>query len=277
MIHKILFLCSKTGFYWFHFSFFCCLDCRFVYQEGEHVTIIVIENTKIMIQFINLTKIYGELKALDDISFQISAGEMVFIVGPSGAGKSTIMRLLYREDKPTSGQVFVSGVDVSKLPNNQTPLLRRRMGIVFQDFKLLQNKTSYENISYPLYAIGMDHLEIKKRVFGALKVVGLTNKGNDFPKNLSGGEQQRIGIARAIVQGPSLLIADEPTGNLDPQTSMEIFQLLERINQRGTTVLVATHNQQMVNQMKKRVICLSGGRIVSDVQSGTYVTSASSA
>lgn len=223
-----------------------------------------------MIQLINVTKIYNELKALDNVSLEISQGEMVFLVGPSGAGKSTIMKLLYREEKPTSGQVFVSNVDVSRLPNGQTPLLRRRMGIVFQDFKLLPNKTSYENIAYPLYAIGMDRNEIKKRVHGALKVVNLTNKANDFPKALSGGEQQRVGIARAIVQGPSLLIADEPTGNLDPATSMEIFQLLERINQRGTTVIVATHNQQMVDQMRRRVICLSSGKIVSDVVAGTY-------
>lgn len=236
-----------------------------------HVNIIVIESSKKMIQFINVTRIYSELKALDNICFEIASGEIVFIVGPSGAGKSTILRLLYREEKPTSGQVFVSKVDVSRLPNNQTPLLRRRMGIVFQDFKLLQNKTSFENIAYPLFAIGMDQWEIKKRVYGALKVVGLTNKADDFPKNLSGGEQQRVGIARAIVQGPSLLIADEPTGNLDPASSTEIFQLLERINQRGTTVLVATHNQQMVNQMKKRVISLNNGRVVSDVKSGTYI------
>ncbi len=224
-----------------------------------------------MIHFVNVTKKYGELKALDDVSFQIPAGEMVFIVGPSGAGKSTIMRLLYREEKPTSGQVFVSNVDVSRLPNNQTPLLRRRMGVIFQDFKLLQNKTSFENIAYPLFAIGMDHNEIKKRVHGALKVVSLTNKANDFPRNLSGGEQQRVGVARAIVQGPSLLIADEPTGNLDPATSMEIFQLLEKINQRGTTVMIATHNQQIVDQMRKRVIVMNNGKIVSDVQAGTYI------
>ena len=223
-----------------------------------------------MIQFVNVTKKYNELKALDDVSFQVASGEMVFIVGPSGAGKSTIMRLLYREEKPTSGQVFVSSVDVSRLPNNQTPILRRRMGVIFQDFKLLPNKTSFENIAYPLFAIGMDHSEIKKRVHGALKVVSLTNKANDFPKNLSGGEQQRIGVARAIVQGPSLLIADEPTGNLDPVTSMEIFQLLERINQRGTTVLIATHNQQIVDQMRKRVIIMNNGKIMSDVVVGTY-------
>lgn len=223
-----------------------------------------------MIQFVNVTKMYSELRALDNVSFQITTGEMVFIVGPSGAGKSTIMRLLYREEKPTSGQVFVSSVDVSRLPNNQTPILRRKMGIIFQDFKLLPNKTSFENIAYPLFAIGMDQDEIRKRVHGALKVVGLTNKAKDFPKNLSGGEQQRIGIARAIVQGPALLIADEPTGNLDPITSMEIFQLLEKINQRGTTVLVATHNKQMVDQMKKRVINLNSGRILSDVKVGTY-------
>lgn len=223
-----------------------------------------------MIQFVNVTKMYSELRALDNVSFQITTGEIVFIVGPSGAGKSTIMRLLYREEKPTSGQVFVSSVDVSRLPNNQTPILRRKMGIIFQDFKLLPNKTSFENIAYPLFAIGMDQDEIRKRVHGSLKVVGLTNKAKDFPKNLSGGEQQRIGIARAIVQGPALLIADEPTGNLDPITSMEIFQLLEKINQRGTTVLVATHNKQMVDQMKKRVINLNSGRILSDVKVGTY-------
>lgn len=227
-----------------------------------------------MIELINVTKTYNDLKALDNISFFVSSGEMVFIVGHSGAGKSTILRLLYREEKPTSGQVFVSKVDVSRLPNNQTPLLRRKMGIVFQDFKLLSNKTSFENIAYPLFAIGMDKLEIQRRVHGALKVVGLTNKSNDFPKSLSGGEQQRVGIARSIVLGPSLLLADEPTGNLDPETSMEIFQLLERINQRGTTVLVATHNQQMVNQMRRRVISLCNGKIVSDIESGTYVTQA---
>ena len=223
-----------------------------------------------MIQLINVTKTYGGLKALDNVSFEISAGEMIFLVGPSGAGKSTIMRLLYREEKPTSGQVFISNVDISRLPSNQTPLLRRRMGIVFQDYKLLPNKTAYENISYPLFAIGMDKNEIKKRVHGALKVVNLTNKANDFPRTLSGGEQQRVGIARAIVQGPTLLIADEPTGNLDPVTSMEIFQLLERINYRGTTVIVATHNKQMVDHLKKRVISLNKGRIVSDIKSGTY-------
>src|SRR3989338_1495531 len=224
-----------------------------------------------MIQFVNVTKTYGELKALDNVSFEIVAGEMVFLVGLSGAGKSTILRLLYREEKPTSGQVFVSNVDVSRLPNNQTPLLRRRMGVVFQDFKLLPSKTCFENIAYPLFAIGMDHMDIKKKVNVALKVVGLTNKTNDFPKALSGGEQQRIGIARAIVQGPALLVADEPTGNLDPATSMEIFQLLERINQRCTTVLVATHNQYVVNQMRRRVIGINQGRITSDVKIGTYI------
>lgn len=219
-----------------------------------------------MIHLVNVTKTYSGLKALNNVSFETSVGEMVFIVGPSGAGKSTIMRLLYREEKPSSGQVFVSNVDVSRLPDHQTPILRRRMGIVFQDFKLLPNKTSFENIAYPLYAIGMDSTEIKKRVYGALKVVNLSNKSNDFPKNLSGGEQQRIGIARAIVQGPALLIADEPTGNLDPETSLEIFQLLERINQRGTTVLVATHNQFLVTKMRKRVISLNSGQIVSDIR-----------
>lgn len=224
-----------------------------------------------MIQLINVTKVYNELKALDDVSFDIAFGEMVFLVGPSGAGKSTIMRLLYREERPTSGQVFVSNIDISRLPNSQTPLLRRKMGIVFQDFKLLSNKTSYENIAYPLFAIGMDSTEIRKRVHGVLKVVGLSNKADYIPKNLSGGEQQRVGIARAIVQGPALLLADEPTGNLDPGTSMEIFQLLEKINQRGTTVVIATHNHQMVNQLKKRVIAMNKGKVISDMKSATYV------
>lgn len=217
-----------------------------------------------MIEFVNVTKKYGDLKALDNISLQIPLGQMLFIVGPSGAGKSTILKLLYREEVPTTGQIFVSNVDVGKLPHSQTPVLRRKMGIVFQDFKLLSSKTSFENIAYPLHAIGMDVWEIKKRVHGALKVVGLSNKADEFPKNLSGGEQQRVGIARAIVQGPSLLVADEPTGNLDPNTSMEIFQLLEKINQRGTTILVATHNQFIVNKMKKRVISLNNGGLESD-------------
>ena len=221
-----------------------------------------------MIQFVNVTKTYGNLKALDNVSFQVSFGEMVFMVGPSGAGKSTLMKLLYREEKPTSGQVFISNVDIVRLPNNQVPILRRKMGIVFQDFKLLPNKTSYENIAYPLFAIGMDSWEIKKRVHGALKVVGLANKADVFPKHLSGGEQQRVGIARAVVQGPALLIADEPTGNLDQGTSLEIFNLLEKINQRGTTVIVATHNLLIVNQMKKRILSLESGRILSDIPIG---------
>lgn len=222
-----------------------------------------------MIRFVNITKTFNGPKALDNVSFDISFGELVFVVGPSGAGKSTLMRLLYREEEPTSGQVFISNIDISRIPHGQIPLLRRKMGIVFQDYKLLSNKTSFENIAYPLFAIGMDSSEIRKRVHGALKVVGLSHKTNEFPQNLSGGEQQRVGIARAIVQGPTLLLADEPTGNLDQATSMEIFTLLEKINQRGTTVLVATHNQYIVNQMRKRVISLDSGRIVSDIQAGS--------
>lgn len=225
-----------------------------------------------MIRLINVTKNYGELKALDNMSLEVNSGEMVFIVGPSGAGKSTILKLLYREEVPTSGQVFVSNVDVSKLPNSQTPLLRRRMGVVFQDFKLLPKKTSFENIAYPLHAIGMDTTDIRKRVFGALKVVGLSHKADEFPPNLSGGEQQRVGIARAIVQGPALLVADEPTGNLDPETSMEIFCLLEKISEKGTTVIIATHNQFIVSRMKKRVICLNNGSIVNDIPIGAVTT-----
>jgi len=223
-----------------------------------------------MIKFIKTTKRYGNTFALRDVDFEIEMGEFVFFVGPSGAGKSTIMKLLYREEVATSGTVLVGRVDISQLKPDQVPKLRRRMGIVFQDFKLLPGQTAFDNVAYVLRALGVGPTEIRKRVLGALKVVGLIDKVDATPEELSGGEQQRVGIARAIVNGPSLVIADEPTGNLDPATSLDIMNLLEQINQRGTTILISTHNHQIVNQMRKRVITMQGGELVRDVYQGVY-------
>lgn len=217
-----------------------------------------------MIRFIDVTKEYDNHTALKSVSFDIELGEFVFVVGPSGAGKSTVMKLIYREEMATAGNVFVGRVDVSRLKPHQVPTLRRRMGIVFQDFKLLPGQSAFDNVAYILRALGVNPLEIDRRVKGALKVVGLFEKADAKPEELSGGEQQRVGIARAIVNGPSLVIADEPTGNLDPETSLDIMHLLEQINQRGTTILVSTHNHQIVSTMQKRVIALRNGEIEFD-------------
>ena len=224
-----------------------------------------------MIKFSGVTKKYGTLPALNKASFDIEMGDFVFFVGPSGAGKSTIMKLIYREEVASSGQVLIGRVDVSTLKANQVPNLRRRMGIVFQDFKLLSGQTAFDNVAYVLRALGVGPGEIRKRVLGALKVVGLIDKADACPEELSGGEQQRVGIARAIVNGPSLVIADEPTGNLDPETSLGIMTLLEQINQRGTTILISTHNRELVNSMRKRVIALRNGELVGDVTEGVYL------
>lgn len=218
-----------------------------------------------MIRFKNVSKLYGSIKALDNVTIEIGSGEMVMVVGPSGAGKSTLMKLLYREEKPSHGQIVIGNINVSSLSDQKIPYLRRRMGIIFQDFKLLPKKTAFENVAYCLRGLGAHEYEVQRRVSGSLKLVGLLERANSFPDQLSGGEQQRVGIARAIVQGPPLLIADEPTGNLDPATSLEIFQLLERISQRGTTVVVSTHNQRIVEEMGKRVIALYDGKVVEDV------------
>jgi len=223
-----------------------------------------------MIRLTNVIKEYGEHRALDDLNLHIGVGEFVFLVGSSGAGKSTLMRLIYREDLPTYGTVLVGGVDVTKIKYSQVPQLRRCMGMVFQDYKLLPNQSTYNNVAYVIRALGMGSKEIDLRVKGALKVVSLLHKIDAKPTELSGGEQQRIGIARAIVNGPPLLIADEPTGNLDPQTSLEIVEILEQINLRGTTILVSTHDQAIVDRFKKRVVTLENGRLIRDVYSGTY-------
>lgn len=218
-----------------------------------------------MIRLKDVSKLYGKIRALDGVNLEIGAGEMVMVVGPSGAGKSTLMKLLYREEKPSSGQIIIGNIDVSSLSDQKVPFLRRRMGIIFQDFKLLPTKTAFENVAYCLRALGAEEYEIQRRVSGALKLVGLLDRANNLPTELSGGEQQRVGIARAIVQGPPLLIADEPTGNLDPVTSLEIFQLLEKISQRGTTVVISTHNQKIIEQMAKRVIVLQNGKVADDI------------
>jgi len=223
-----------------------------------------------MIKLRNTVKKYGRQRALDCANLHIKVGEFVFLVGASGAGKSTLMRLVYREEKPSRGQVIVGGVDVAKMRETQIPYLRRRMGIVFQDFKLLCDQNVFDNVAFVIKALGMSSREIRRRVKGALKIVGLPDKAYAYPGQLSGGEQQRVSIARAIVNGPPLLIADEPTGNLDPQTSLEIMEILEQINKRGTTVIVATHDQMIVNHFKKRVITLDQGKVIKDINSGTY-------
>lgn len=223
-----------------------------------------------MIRLRNVTKIYGKQKALDSLNLHIKPGEFVFLVGASGAGKSTLMKLIYREEIAEKGQVLVGGVDVSRIKDQNVYHLRRRMGIVFQDFKLLANQTAFDNVAFVIRALGMSNREINRRVRGALKIVGLYEKADALPINLSGGEQQRIGVARAIVNAPPLLIADEPTGNLDPQNSMEIMEILEQINKRGTTIIVSTHDHMIVNHFKKRVVTLDQGRIIKDMNCGVY-------
>ncbi|MDR1568455.1 MAG: cell division ATP-binding protein FtsE [Streptococcaceae bacterium] len=208
--------------------------------------------------------------ALRNIAISIEQGEFAYVVGPSGAGKSTFIRLLYREAKADRGRINVSGYDLVKMKNRDIPFLRREIGVVFQDYKLLSKKTVYENVAYAMQVIGKRPREIKKRVMEVLDLVGLKHKVRMFPSELSGGEQQRVAIARAIVNTPKVLIADEPTGNLDPENSWEIMNLLERINLQGTTVLMATHNSQIVNTLRHRVIAIENGRIVRDQKEGEY-------
>ena len=223
-----------------------------------------------MIQLRAVTKKYKNNYALRNVNLDIKPGEFVFITGVSGAGKSTLMKLLYKEETPSSGTILVGGINIANLPSDKVPNLRRCMGIVFQDFKLLPDISVFDNIAYVIRTLGMSTKEISTRVIGALKVVGLMEKMNSKPTELSGGEQQRVSIARAIVNGPPLLIADEPTGNLDPKNSLEIMQILDQINQRGITVIVSTHDRSMVNYFRKRVLTLDSGTIIRDVQAGTY-------
>ena len=208
--------------------------------------------------------------ALRDINVKVNQGEFVYIVGPSGAGKSTFIKLLYREEKATAGTIKVGKFDLNKLRRRDIPMLRRSIGVVFQDYKLLPKKTVFENVAYAMQVIGEKPRDIKKRVPEVLDLVGLKHKMRSFPHQLSGGEQQRVAIARAIVNNPKVLIADEPAGNLDPEISWEIMQLLERINLQGTTILMATHNKQIVDTLRHRVIAIENGRIVRDEEEGEY-------
>lgn len=223
------------------------------------------------IQFFNVNKVYPpNIVALDDISLKIEKGEFVFLVGPSGAGKTTFIKLLFREEVPTKGQIIIGGRSITRIRKNEIPLLRRNIGIVFQDFRLLADRTVFENIAFALEVLEVHPREIKVKVEKAMRQVGIGSKGKMFPHQLSGGEQQRAAIARAIVNNPRILIADEPTGNLDPSTSREIMKLLEEINHMGTTVIVASHDQDIVNSMRKRVIALVNGRLKRDTQKGDY-------
>ncbi len=224
-----------------------------------------------MLEMRHAGKIYpGGSVALENINVEIKAGEFVFLVGPSGAGKSTFIRLISREIEPTSGQIFVDGVDVMKLKRRDIPYQRRQLGIVFQDFRLLNNRTAYENVAFAMQVIEAPSHKIRRRVEEVLELVGLKDRGDAYPGEMSGGEQQRIAIARAIVNDPLLVIADEPTGNLDPETSMEIMNIFSQINANGTTIIMATHDKTMVDYMQKRVIALENGRIVRDDRKGVY-------
>ncbi|MBR1943401.1 cell division ATP-binding protein FtsE [bacterium] len=223
-----------------------------------------------MIQLRSVTKKYKNKYALKNVNLDINNGEFVFLVGKSGAGKSTLMKILYKEETPSSGTVIIGGLNIANISSDKVPNLRRCMGIVFQDYKLLPKQTVYDNVAYVIRTLGISSKEVHKRVTGALKVVGLIDKMKAKPTELSGGEQQRVSIARAIVNGPPLLIADEPTGNLDPKNSLEVMQILDQINQRGITVIVSTHDQNMVDYFKKRVITLDNGEVIRDVQEGTY-------
>jgi cell division transport system ATP-binding protein len=225
-----------------------------------------------MISMQNVSKAYVPDKppALQDVDVEIAQGEFVFIVGHSGSGKSTFIRLLLRELMPTAGKIAVAGQDVIHMKNSRIPFLRRNIGCVFQDFKLLPNKTAYENIAYALEVIGKSRHVIATQVPEVLRLVGLEDKTDSYPDELSGGEQQRVSIARAFVNRPPLLLADEPTGNLDPATSLGIMSLLNRINKTGTTILIATHDREMVDSMRKRVIALENGKVIRDQSRGVY-------
>jgi cell division transport system ATP-binding protein len=225
-----------------------------------------------VIRFENVTKIYSGTTrpALDNISLEIGKGEFVFLVGASGSGKSTFLRLSLKEDRPTRGTVHVAGKDVARLPGWKVPQLRRQIGVVFQDFRLLPNKTVFENVAFALQVIGKPRHAIVHTVPEVLDLVGLAGKERRFPHELSGGEQQRVAIARAFVNRPAILLADEPTGNLDPATSVGIMRLLDRINRTGTTIVMATHDDEIVDQMRKRVCELEDGRLVRDQDRGVY-------
>jgi len=224
-----------------------------------------------MILLRDVTKVYPNgICALQDVNLEIASGEFVFLVGSSGAGKSTLIRLLIREELPSAGYIFVAGHNVTKIPPRLLPLFRRKVGVIFQDFRLLPNKTVAENVALALQVVNHPPREIRRMVQEALELVGVSQYAHHFPPTLSGGEQQRVAVARAIVRDPDVLIADEPTGNLDPATAEELMVTLTRINELGTTVVVATHNQEMVDMLRRRVIVMARGQVVRDEREGTY-------
>lgn len=224
-----------------------------------------------LIRVDNVQKTYKNgVVALYDFNLSIQAGEFVFVIGASGSGKSTLIKMLYREEKPDKGSILIGGIDVARLKDRKVYILRRKLGVVFQDFKLLPKLTVFENVAFAMEVFGYDKAQIQKRVLEVLDLVGLKSKVRQYPTQLSGGEQQRVVIARAIVNNPKLLICDEPTGNLDPDTSMEIMRVLENINNLGTTVIMATHDREIVNKMGKRVILIEDGRLKKDYEKGTY-------
>ncbi len=223
-----------------------------------------------MILLDRVSKIYGKKPALDRINLHVEPKEFVIVVGTSGAGKSTLLKLLTREEKPNSGKIVVGGIDYDTLKDRDIPKLRRKIGVIFQDFKLLPNRTVYENVAFALEIIGLSNKEIAHTVPKVLDIVGLKDKRDNFPHELSGGERQRVAIARAIVRQPKILIADEPTGNLDPKHAWEVVRILQKINRFGTTVLLTTHNKEIVNRLKRRVIRIQKGKIVKDQARGRY-------
>ncbi len=224
-----------------------------------------------VILFENVCKDYkGDVHAVNDVSFRVEKGEFVFIVGTSGSGKSTLIKLMLREIKPTSGKIFINGRDLGRMRRYNVAKYRRTLGVVFQDFRLLQDRTVYENVAFAQRVIEVPKKEIARQVPRVLSVVGLSEKLRAYPAELSGGEQQRVALARALVNNPVLLLADEPTGNLDPANSWEIMKLLEEVNRRGTTVIVVTHNKEIVDMMQKRVIYMNKGHMASDTQKGGY-------
>lgn len=224
-----------------------------------------------MLLMSNVSKAYpGGTVALEDVNVHIEPGEFVFVVGPSGAGKSTFIKMLFREVIPTTGSIFVNGIDILKLQDKEIPYMRRQLGIIFQDYRLLPDRTVYENVAFAMQVIETPYRKIKRRVSNVLDLVGLRHRANAYPNELSGGEQQRIAIARAIVNDPLLVIADEPTGNLDPETSWDIMQIFQEINDTGTTIVMATHDKEIVDAMGKRVIAIEKGHIVRDEKNGVY-------
>ena len=225
-----------------------------------------------MVKFENVSMVYpgGEQKAIDDMSFTIEDGEFVFLVGPSGSGKTSIIKLITGEVEANAGELRVNGFDLRRIRRSKIPAMRRTIGVIFQDFRLIEDKTIYDNVAFAMHVVGAKNKDIRRRVPYVLDLVGLSGREKRFPREVSGGEQQRVAVARAIVNSPQLLIADEPTGNLDPARSLELMLLMDRINEMGTTVLVVTHEKELVNSFSKRVVAIEDGRVISDGMDGYY-------